>query len=100
MIAPVYSDFLVFWDTLAKADTCPELKAAWDRIVEHSETIEFEGLNELWNFYLERLGELEEKLRFGRRQRQSEHSKQSRKGQTSCGRDPREMTERNNKEDR
>ncbi len=59
MIAPVYSDFLVFWDTLAKSGTRPELKAAWNRILEHAESIEFEGLNELWNFYLERLEELE-----------------------------------------
>ncbi|WP_053764691.1 hypothetical protein [Leptospirillum ferriphilum] len=59
MIAPVYSDFLVFWDTLAKAGTCPDLKAAWDWILEHAETIGIEELNELWNFYLERLGECE-----------------------------------------
>lgn len=57
MIAPIYSDFLVLWDTLAKADTCPELKNSWNQILEHAETIEFEGLNELWNFYLERLCE-------------------------------------------
>ena len=59
MIAPVYSDFLVLWDTLAKSDTGSELKAAWDQILEHAEKIEIEGLNELWNFYLERLGECE-----------------------------------------
>ena len=59
MIAPVYSDFLVLWDTLAKSDTCPELKVSWNRILEHAEKLEIEGLNELWNFYLERLGGLE-----------------------------------------
>lgn len=59
MIAPVYSDFLVLWDTLATSDSCSELKAAWDRILEHAEKIEIEGLNELWDFYLERLGGLE-----------------------------------------
>lgn len=59
MIDPIYSDFLVLWDTLAKSDTCPELKYSWIRILEHAETIEFEGLNELWDFYLERLGECE-----------------------------------------
>jgi hypothetical protein len=61
MIAPVCSDFLLLWDTLAKSDTCPELKASWGRILEHAETIKFEGLNELWDFYLERLGECERK---------------------------------------
>lgn len=65
MMAPVYSDFLVFWDTLAKSGSCPELKAAWNRILDQAETIEFEGLNELWNFYLERLGELERKVSNG-----------------------------------
>ncbi len=59
MIAPVYSDFLVLWDTLAKSDTCPELKVSWNRILEHAEKLEIEGLNELWNFYLERLGKCE-----------------------------------------
>ena len=59
MIAPVYSDFLVLWDTLATSDSCPELKAAWDRIRDHAETLGLEELNELWNFYLERLGGLE-----------------------------------------
>ena len=59
MIAPVYSDFLVFWDTLAKSDTCSELKASWNRILGHAEKIDIEGLNKLWNFYLERLSECE-----------------------------------------
>ena len=59
MIAPVYSDFLVLWDTLAKSDTGSELKAAWDRILGHAGTFRAEELNELWDFYLERLGECE-----------------------------------------
>ena len=56
MINPVSpSTFLTLWDTLANSKTGPELKASWNRILEHAETIEFEGLNELWNFTLERL---------------------------------------------
>ena len=62
MITPIYSDFLVLWDTLAKSNTCSELKATWNRILEHAEKIEIEGLNELWNFYLDRLGEFERRV--------------------------------------
>ncbi len=61
MIAPVYSDFLVLWDTLATSESCQDLKAAWDRIRNHAETLGLEELNELWDFYLERLGELEKR---------------------------------------
>ncbi|MEC4683032.1 MAG: hypothetical protein VST70_05060 [Nitrospirota bacterium] len=57
-IAP---DFLTLWDTLAKPKTCPELKAAWDQIRDRAEEIDPRGLNELWDFYLERLTECEGK---------------------------------------
>ena len=62
-IAP--PDFLTLWDTLAKSKTCPELKAAWTAITEQAVLIDPRGLNELWDFYLERLGEyeMEEKIR-------------------------------------
>lgn len=52
-------DFLSLWDTLAYSKTCPELKVAWSRILDHATTDGTEGLNELWDFYLERLGECE-----------------------------------------
>ena len=52
-------EFLTLGNSLARPETCPELKAAWDRILEHAEKIEIEGLNELWDFYLERLTEYE-----------------------------------------
>jgi len=55
------SDFLVRWDTLAKPKTGPELNAAWRAITEQADLINLEGLNELWEFYLERLEELEGK---------------------------------------
>ena len=55
------SDFLTLWDVLAQPNTCPELKAAWTAITEQAALIDPRGLNELWDFYLERLGELEGK---------------------------------------
>ena len=55
-IAP---DFLTLWDTLAKPKNCPDLSAAWDQIREQAVLIDPRGLNELWDFYLERLGECE-----------------------------------------
>ena len=62
MTNPVFSsDFLTLWDTLAKPKTGPELKAAWDQIRDRAEEIAPRGLNELWEFYLERLEELEGK---------------------------------------
>ena len=57
-IAP---DFLTLWDTLAKPKTCSELKSAWTAITEQAVLIDPRGLNELWDFYLERLGESEGK---------------------------------------
>ena len=55
------SDFLALWDVLANPDTCTELKDAWVRILEHEEKIGVNALNTLWDFYLDRLGELERK---------------------------------------
>ena len=52
-------EFLTLRDSLARPETCPELKAAWDQI--RAEGIDPKGLNELWEFYLERLEELEGK---------------------------------------
>ena len=60
MTNPVFSsDFLTLWDTLAKPKTCPELKAAWSAVTEQADLINPEGLNQLWEFYLERLTECE-----------------------------------------
>jgi hypothetical protein len=56
-IAP--PDFLTLWDTLAHPKTCPDLKAAWEEIREQAVLIDPRGLNELWDFYLERLTECE-----------------------------------------
>lgn len=56
-IAP--SDFLTLWDSLANAGSCSELKAAWDQIRDRVEAIAPRGLNELWDFYLERLDKCE-----------------------------------------
>lgn len=55
-IAP---DFLSLWDSLAHAKTCFELKFAWNRIRDRAEEIDSRGMNELWEFYLERLAEIE-----------------------------------------
>ena len=60
MTNPVFSsDFLTLWDTLAKPKTCPELKDAWSAVTEQADLINPEGLNQLWEFYLERLTEYE-----------------------------------------
>ena len=62
MTNPVFSsDFLTLWDSLSPPKTCPELKAAWSAITEQADLINPKGLNELWEFYLERLEELEGK---------------------------------------
>ena len=53
------SDFLSAWDSLADAKTCFELKFAWNRIRDRAEEIDPRGMNELWEFYLERLAEIE-----------------------------------------
>ena len=55
------SDFLSLWDVLAKPSGCRELKEAWNRILEHAEKIGADAMDTLWDFYLERLGELEGK---------------------------------------
>lgn len=59
MIEPVSSVFLTLWNTLAKSNTCPELEAAWNAIMEQAVLTDPRALNELWDFYLERLGVLE-----------------------------------------
>jgi hypothetical protein len=53
------SDFLSAWDSLAHPKTCLDLKSAWNRIRNRAEEIDPKGLNELWDFYLERLTECE-----------------------------------------
>ena len=53
------SDFLSAWDSLAHAKSCFELKFAWNRIRDRAEEIDPRGMNELWEFYLERLAEIE-----------------------------------------
>lgn len=55
-IAP---DFLSLWDSLANAGSCSELKDSWNHVLEYAEEIDPRGLNELWDFYLERLNECE-----------------------------------------
>ena len=55
------SDFLALWDVLAMPSGCRELKEAWNRILEHAEKIGADALDTLWEFYLDRLGELERK---------------------------------------
>lgn len=52
-------DFLTCWNRLATSKTCPELKAAWNFILEQADLIESKGLDELWDFYLESLNECE-----------------------------------------
>ena len=59
MIKPGSSVFLTFWDTLAKSNTCQELEAAWNAITEQAVLTDPRALDELWDFYLERLGILE-----------------------------------------
>ena len=53
------SSFLTLWDNLTIAKTFPELRATWKHVLEHSESIGHQRLNELWEFYCERLGEFE-----------------------------------------
>ncbi len=60
MIGPVSSsDFLSYRDSLANSNTGPDLKAAWTAITEQADAINPRELNELWDFYLERLAECE-----------------------------------------
>lgn len=61
------SDFLSTWNSLAHPKTCLDLKSAWNRIRNQAEEIDPKGLNELWDFYLERLGEFESKAETVRR---------------------------------
>ena len=56
------SDFLSLWDVLAMPSSCRELKEAWNRILEHAEKIGADALDTLWEFYLDRLGELEREV--------------------------------------
>ena len=62
MTNPVFSsDYLTLRDSLAHPETCPDLSAAWDKILERAEKIEPRGLNELWEYYLERLYQCEKR---------------------------------------
>ena len=54
-----HSLFLSFWDRLAIAKTVPELRDVWRGILERADPIGPRGVNELWEFYCERLGALE-----------------------------------------
>ncbi len=56
--APV---FLSEWNSLANAGSCLELKDSWNHVLEYAKEIAPRGLNELWDFYLERLDNLEGK---------------------------------------
>ena len=53
------SDFLSLWDSLAHPNTCSELNSAWNQIRDRAEEIDPRGMNELWDFYLERLDGIE-----------------------------------------
>ncbi|MHB1285517.1 MAG: hypothetical protein ACYCYP_02975 [Leptospirales bacterium] len=53
------SDFLTYWNSLANTGSCLELNTAWEQIRNRAEEIDPEGLNELWDFYFERLAECE-----------------------------------------
>lgn len=44
---------------MTNAKTVPELRAVWKYVLECSESIDPKRLNELWDFYCERLGECE-----------------------------------------
>ena len=59
------SVFLSSWDSLAHPNTCSELNSAWNRIRNQAEEIDPKGLNELWDFYLERLAEKERNETYG-----------------------------------
>lgn len=52
-------DVLSLWDSLAHPNTCSELNSAWNQIRNRAEEIDPRGMNELWDFYLERLAEIE-----------------------------------------
>ena len=66
MINPVSSsDFLTLWDSLANSKTGPELKASWTVITEQAVSTGPRGLNDLWDFYLERLNECERNVTHG-----------------------------------
>lgn len=57
--AIIPADFTTFRSVLANAGSCPELNTAWNSILERAEEVGPKGLNELWDFYLDRLDECE-----------------------------------------
>ena len=90
------SPFLSLWNRLAMAKTVWELRVAWREILECGERIGPQGLNELWEFYCERLGAIEAEGRGFQGNDASESPRKTRKSRGERSQLPRPRSCRNN----